>query len=49
MLVRRLCYKHPKENLVTQALNYLRGEGLQGSVLRSKAAIRALAPAKEKP
>jgi hypothetical protein len=34
MLVRRLCYKNPKEKLVTQALNYLRGEGLQGDVLR---------------
>jgi hypothetical protein len=34
MLVRRLAHKHHNSKLVTQSLNYLRGEGLQGSVLR---------------
>lgn len=34
MLVRRLCYKHPNEKLIDQALGYLRGEGLEGSPLR---------------
>lgn len=34
MLVRRLCHKHPNVKLVDQALGYLRGEGLQGTVLR---------------
>ena len=39
MLVRRLCHrlnKHePDSKIVTQSLDYLRGEGLQGSILRS--------------
>ena len=38
MLVRRLCHrlnKHePQSKMVDQALGYLRGEGLQGSILR---------------
>jgi hypothetical protein len=39
MLVRRLAYKHANEKLKSQALDYLRGEGLQGDVLRARAAL----------
>ena len=35
MLVRRLAHKHPNEKLKKQANDYLLGEGLEGSVLRS--------------
>src|SRR5580692_3337356 len=38
MLIRRLAYKHHNEKLKNQALDYLRGEGLQGSVLRDATA-----------
>jgi len=43
MLVRRLAYKHHNEKLVTQAMNYLRGEGLQGNILRDAPAAPPLA------
>ena len=35
MLVRRLAHKHPNKKLKKQAHDYLLGEGLEGSVLRS--------------
>ena len=34
MLIRRLIHKHPDNRLREQALDYLRREGLQGSILR---------------
>ena len=37
MLVRRLCYKHPNDKLTDQAIAYLHGEKLEGSILRAPA------------
>ena len=34
MLIRRLAYRHHNEKLKKQAIDYLLGEGLQGSILR---------------
>jgi hypothetical protein len=43
MLVRRLCYrlnKHePQSKIIDQSLSYLRGEGLEGSILRESEEI----------
>ena len=41
MLIRRLAHKHPNQKLKEQALKYLEGEGLQGSVLRADQEVPA--------